>query len=78
MRGQRHDLERPGQRRDVLVVGEANSRFGFRRHGRTIGGHLGAGSIVYTTAEIVVADLKGARFRRELDPATTFKELVIE
>lgn len=46
--------------------------------GKTVGGHLGAGSSVYTTAEIVVADLKGSRFHREIDPATTFRELVID
>lgn len=46
--------------------------------GKTLGGHLAAGAIVYTTAEIVVGDLTGARFRRETDPATTYKELVIQ
>ena len=48
------------------------------RSGRTIGGHLAPGAKVYTTAEIVVGELQGARFRREVDPATTYKELVIE
>jgi predicted DNA-binding protein with PD1-like motif len=46
--------------------------------GRTVGGHLGVGSTVYTTAEIVVGDLRGARFRREIDATTTYKELVID
>lgn len=46
--------------------------------GRTFGGHLGAGSIVYTTAEIVIGDLQGSSFRRETDPVTTYKELVID
>lgn len=46
--------------------------------GRTIGGHLGAGSTVYTTAEIVIGDLSGSRFRREIDPGTTYKELVVD
>jgi predicted DNA-binding protein with PD1-like motif len=46
--------------------------------GHTIGGHLAAGSIVYTTAEVVIAEIAGTRFRREVDPGTTFKELVIE
>jgi uncharacterized protein len=45
--------------------------------GRTYGGHLGAGSIVYTTAEVVVAEIAGTRFRREVDPATSYKELVV-
>jgi predicted DNA-binding protein with PD1-like motif len=46
--------------------------------GRTVGGHLGAGSTVYTTAEIVIGELEGTRFRREIDHATTYKELVID
>lgn len=46
--------------------------------GRTIGGHLAEGSLVYTTAEVVIVELTGARFRREVDPVTTYKELVVE
>ena len=46
--------------------------------GRTIGGHLAAGSSVYTTAEIVIGEIAGAAFKRETDPATTYKELVVE
>jgi predicted DNA-binding protein with PD1-like motif len=46
-------------------------------NGKTIGGHLSEGSLVYTTAEIVVADIAGVGFAREVDPATTFKELVV-
>jgi predicted DNA-binding protein with PD1-like motif len=46
--------------------------------GRTVGGHLGVGSTVYTTAEIVVGDIEGSRFRREIDPATTYKELATD
>lgn len=45
--------------------------------GRTIGGHLVEGSIVYTTAEIVVGELKGVRFTREQDEQTGYKELRI-
>jgi uncharacterized protein len=48
------------------------------REGRTVGGHLGLGSRVYTTAEIVLGELRDSRFRREIDPATNHKELVIE
>lgn len=43
--------------------------------GATIGGHLLEGNLVYTTAEIVVGEAEGLRFRRELDPATGYKEL---
>jgi predicted DNA-binding protein with PD1-like motif len=45
--------------------------------GRTIGGHLAAGAIVYTTAEIVVAEVPGVAFARTVDPQTTFRELEI-
>ncbi|GAB4137822.1 MAG: DNA-binding protein [Cyanobacteria bacterium J069] len=46
--------------------------------GRTIGGHVLAGCQIYTTAEIVVGVLPNVRFRRELDPATGYRELAIE
>ncbi|HNE29182.1 MAG TPA: DNA-binding protein [Saprospiraceae bacterium] len=46
--------------------------------GRTVGGHLLEGCEVYTTAEIVIGEGRGLRFRRETDPETTYKELKIE
>ena len=46
--------------------------------GRTIGGHLGEGSIVYTTAEVVIGEIAGTKFSRVVDPVTTFRELKIE
>jgi predicted DNA-binding protein with PD1-like motif len=45
--------------------------------GAVIGGHLCAGSLVRTTAELVVGLLPEWRFRRELDPATGYAELRI-
>lgn len=45
--------------------------------GRVSGGHVGAGCIVRTTAEVLVALLPDLRFSREDDPATGFKELVV-
>ena len=45
--------------------------------GRTIGGHLLEGSLVYTTAEIAVGELDGLAFSRETDPRTTYGELVV-
>jgi predicted DNA-binding protein with PD1-like motif len=45
--------------------------------GAVIGGHLCAGSLVRTTAELVVALLPEWEFRRLLDPATGFAELTI-
>jgi predicted DNA-binding protein with PD1-like motif len=45
--------------------------------GTVIGGHLCAGSLVRTTAELVVGLLTEWRFSRELDPATGYAELAI-
>jgi predicted DNA-binding protein with PD1-like motif len=45
--------------------------------GRVIGGHLCAGSLVRTTAELVIGLLPEWQFRRELDPATGYAELQI-
>jgi predicted DNA-binding protein with PD1-like motif len=42
-----------------------------------IGGHLCAGSLVRTTAELVIGLLPEWRFHRELDPATGYPELQI-
>jgi uncharacterized protein len=41
------------------------------------GGHVSAGCIVRTTAEILVVALPGYVFGRALDPATGYRELVI-
>lgn len=46
--------------------------------GRTTGGHLAAGSLVYTTAEIVIVEVPHAAFSRTVDPETTFRELEIK
>lgn len=46
--------------------------------GRVIGGHLMDGCLVYTTAEIVLGQIPGVTFQRQYDPATGFKELLIE
>ena len=45
--------------------------------GTVIGGHLCAGSLVRTTAEMVIGLLPEWQFRRELDPATGYAELRI-
>lgn len=45
--------------------------------GRVLGGHLGHGCTVRTTAEVLVALLPDWDFRREPDAATGFEELVI-
>jgi len=45
--------------------------------GRTIGGHLQPGNLIYTTAEIVIGELTTKVFSRPIDPETTYDELVI-
>lgn len=45
--------------------------------GTTIGGHLLDGNLIYTTAEIVIGEAGGLIFKRETDPATTYKELKV-
>ena len=45
--------------------------------GRVFGGHLGHGSTLRTTAEILVALLPNGTLTREHDPATGFNELVV-
>lgn len=45
--------------------------------GRVLGGHVGAGCIVRTTAELLLALLPEQQFSREFDSATGFKELAV-
>jgi predicted DNA-binding protein with PD1-like motif len=45
--------------------------------GKTVGGHLVAGCLVYTTAEIVIGDAQGLSFSREPDEQTGYQELRI-
>jgi hypothetical protein len=47
------------------------------KEGVTIGGHLMDGSIISTTAEIIIGEAPDLIFRRELDSVTTLKELKI-
>lgn len=46
--------------------------------GKTIGGHLLKGCIVYTTAEIVLQSTSTLQFKREKDGSTPWVELQIE
>lgn len=46
--------------------------------GQTIGGHLLDENIIFTTAEIVIAELHDVRFAREVDDTYGFQELVIK
>jgi predicted DNA-binding protein with PD1-like motif len=45
--------------------------------GKTIGGHLVPGCLIYTTAEIVIGEAQGLSFSRELDADTHYQELRI-
>jgi predicted DNA-binding protein with PD1-like motif len=45
--------------------------------GRTIGGHLLDGNLVYTTAELVVGVLDNVEFRREPDATFGYQELTV-
>jgi uncharacterized protein len=45
--------------------------------GNMIGGHLQHGSLIYTTAEIVLGEAEELLFSREIDDETTYDELRI-
>jgi uncharacterized protein len=47
------------------------------KQGKTIGGHLDDGCIIYTTAEIVISTTEEYTFVRTLDQQTGYKELEI-
>lgn len=46
--------------------------------GKTIGGHLQEGCIIYTTAEIIIQSSNKLFFKREKDGTTPWEELQIE
>jgi uncharacterized protein len=73
------------QRFEILALSGTLSPDGAHLHvsladsdGRCIGGHVLEGCRVFTTAEIVLAELPGLVFRRHPDPATGYRELVVE
>ncbi|MBD1928236.1 DNA-binding protein [Trichocoleus sp. FACHB-90] len=47
------------------------------KQGKTIGGHLDNGCIIYTTAEIVIGESENFTFIRTLDEQTGYQELEI-
>jgi len=68
----------------VSLVGTLSYPHGMHLHisasnskGQTLGGHLGNGSIVYTTVEIVLVELTDKAFKREHCPLSGFKELKV-
>jgi uncharacterized protein len=48
------------------------------RNGKTLGGHLLTGCIIYTTAEIVIGTSEDFIFLRAVDEVTGYKELEIQ
>ncbi len=69
----------------VSLVGTLSASSGVHLHasisdgtGKTIGGHLADGNLIYTTAEIVIGEVLDVKFLRKLDPQTTYNELFIE
>jgi predicted DNA-binding protein with PD1-like motif len=48
------------------------------KNGKTIGGHLVEGCIIYTTAEIVIGTSEDFIFMRAVDQNTGYKELEIK
>lgn len=47
------------------------------KDGNVIGGHVMGDLMVYTTAEVVIADCTDCLFTREMDADTGFQELVV-
>ena len=47
-------------------------------NGKTVGGHLLPGCIIYTTAEVIIAESTKYIFTREKDNTTSFYELQIK
>ena len=46
-------------------------------HGSTLGGHLVSGCLIYTTAEIAIAECETLTFLRTVDPQTGYRELEV-
>jgi predicted DNA-binding protein with PD1-like motif len=70
---------------ELIALSGTLSRYGMHLHGavadaegRVYGGHIMAGCVIRTTAEIAIAPLPHLRLRREPDPATGYLELVVE
>ena len=47
------------------------------REGKTVGGHVQLGCVVYTTAELVIGELPGLNFLRTFDTVTGYEELEV-
>ena len=47
------------------------------KEGKTVGGHVQVGCLVYTTAELVIGELSGMTFLRTFDTVTGYEELEV-
>jgi len=77
-------VERTGHFEIVSLVGTVDAK-GEHLHisisdcvGTTLGAHFGPGSSVYTTAEVVIAELTDLSFRREMCDKSGYEELIVE
>lgn len=82
--GRSHENEVRGDLEILSLGGTMSVDGGIHLHlavadneGQCFGGHLLDGSLVRTTAEIVLGEAEGLRFTRVRDPLTGFKELQI-
>ncbi|NEZ56182.1 PCC domain-containing protein [Adonisia turfae] len=69
---------------EIVSLEGTLSQYGVHLHiavsdseGQVIGGHLMDGSNIYTTAEIILGIVPNAIFKREIDPLTGYRELII-
>ena len=69
----------------VSLVGTFGADCGAHLHlsiadstGKTFGGHLTDGNLIYTTAELVVGEVSDVTFSRRIDSITTYNELFVE
>jgi uncharacterized protein len=69
----------------VSLVGTLSANSGVHLHisisdssGNTKGGHMQAGNLVYTTLEIVLAELPNSTYLRTLDATYGYKELEVK
>ncbi|NJK39077.1 MAG: DNA-binding protein [Oscillatoriales cyanobacterium RM2_1_1] len=73
------------QKFEIVSLGGTLSIYGIHLHlavadsrGQTLGGHLQAGCLIYTTAEIVLGISETHVFYRPIDPETGFRELDVQ
>jgi predicted DNA-binding protein with PD1-like motif len=70
---------------ELIALSGTLSRHGMHLHGavadtqgRVYGGHIMAGCLIRTTAEIAIAPLPHLRLDRQFDPQTGYLELVVK